>query len=471
MREDINDIIAIGEGYHTEFKRSLEKSIIEEVCAFANSDGGKILLGVDDKGVITGCDTSNKTRSHIQDILTALQPKLNIKIEVVENIIVVEVPKGNDKPYGSPKGFFIRIGANTQKLERNEIIEFFQKEGKIRFDELVNEKAIFEEDFDQKAYEYFIRLANITQTLSQKKVLQNLDCITEEGKLTNLGVLFFARDIDFLLNHATVVCVLFRSDSRVDILDKKDFKGNMIDNIENAITFVKRNTRLEYEIKTTRRKEIPQFPEVAIREAIINAVCHRDYFDKRVNVVIEVFPRKIVILNPGGLPSGLHHEEFGTKSVPRNPRIASLLQRCDYIEKVGTGITRIQEAVKKDGRCELTIKYDEFYRVEFTQKFPEKFTEKFTETREESENTRVEVGDRVGDRVGDKVGEEEKSSQKSSQKILEAIKENSSITIEELSQKVGITDRAIKKNIAKLKEENKIKRIGSDRSGYWEIVE
>ncbi len=441
MREDILEAIAMGEGYHTEFKRSIEKSIIEEVCAFANSDGGKILLGVDDYAHIVGIDTSNKTRSHIQDILSALQPKLSIKVEVVENIILIEVPRGNDKPYGSPKGFFIRIGANTQKLERNEIIEFFQKEGKIRFDELINEKAIFEEDFDQKAYEHFIQLAKITPTLSQKKVLQNLDCISEDGKLTNLGVLFFAKDIDFLLNHATVVCVLFRSESRVDIIDKKDLQGNIIENIENAISFVKRNTRLEYEIKTTRRREIPQFPEIAIREAIINAVCHRDYFDKRVNVVIEIFPSKVVILNPGGLPSGLHPEEFGTKSVPRNPRIASLLQRCSYIEKVGTGITRIREAVESDGRCEMSIKYDEFYRVEFTQKFPETREE----TREEKENIREE--------------------------IIRLIKQNPTITQKELAQTVGLTPKGIEWHIKNLKNEGRLKRVGATKKGHWEVVE
>jgi ATP-dependent DNA helicase RecG len=162
-------------------------------------------------------------------------------------------------------------------------------------------------------------------------------------------VLFFSRTIDFLLNHAIVVCVLYQGNEKITILDKKDFRGNIVDNIDNALLFVQRHTKVRYKIEHLQHEEIPDYPVVALREAIINAVCHRDYFDKRANVMIEVFADRVVISNPGGLPSGLSPEEFGTKSVARNPRIASLLHRINYIEKVGTGIMRIRQAVAEHG--------------------------------------------------------------------------------------------------------------------------
>src|SRR5665648_184131 len=124
MENSIQDMIEAGEGYRIEFKESFDKSFIEEVCAFANSSGGKIILGVSDKGIIKGINTDNSFRSRVQDSLRQLQPYLDIGIDVKDNLIVVDVPDGNDKPYACSRGFFIRNGANSQKLTRNEIIEY-----------------------------------------------------------------------------------------------------------------------------------------------------------------------------------------------------------------------------------------------------------------------------------------------------------------------------------------------------------
>jgi ATP-dependent DNA helicase RecG len=140
--KDIADLIATGEGFHLELKEAVDKSFLEEVCAFANSGGGKIIVGVSDNGVITGCSTDNRSRSLLQDALRSLQPNLDIAIDVVDSLFVITVPEGNDKPYACPKGFYIRNGANSQKLARNEIVELFQKEGRIHFDELRNDKAV-----------------------------------------------------------------------------------------------------------------------------------------------------------------------------------------------------------------------------------------------------------------------------------------------------------------------------------------
>jgi ATP-dependent DNA helicase RecG len=138
-----------------------------------------------------------------------------------------------------------------------------------------------------------------------------------------------------------------------------------VDNIDNALLFVQRHTKVRLKIEHLQHEEIPDYPEVALREAIINAVCHRDYFDKRANVLVEVFADRVVITNPGGLPSGLSPEEFGTRSVARNPRIASLLHRINYIEKVGTGIMRIRQAVAEHGGTELELKYNDFFTATF----------------------------------------------------------------------------------------------------------
>lgn len=450
MNKWIEEIIEAGEGYHIEFKESLDKSFIEEVCAFANSSGGKVILGVSDKGSIKGINTDNSFRSRVQDSLRQLQPYLDVGIEVKDNLIVVDVPDGNDKPYACSRGFFIRNGANSQKLTRNEIIEFFQKEGRVRFDELKNDKAVFKNDFDERAFENFLDLAGITHSIDKMSLLRNLDCITDDGKFTNAGVLFFARDIDFLLNHAIVVCVLYKGTEKVNILDKKDFKGNIVENINNAILFVKRHTNVQFKIEKLQREEIPDIPDVALREAIINAVCHRDYFDKSANVLIEVFDDRVEISNPGGLPSGLKPSEFGRKSVARNPLIASLLNRINYIEKVGTGINRIKQAVAESDKSSVEFSFNSGFSVIF-RRVPE-----ITSEGKVVEETEITVDRTRGKTRG---------------KILEAIKQDPTITREELSRVADLSIRGVEWNLTRLKKEGKIKRVGSAKGGHWEVID
>ena len=115
------------------------------------------------------------------------------------------------------------------------------------------------------------------------------------------------------------------------------------------MVFLKRNLRLRYEIKSLQRENILELPEDALREAVTNAVCHRDNFEKGARVMVEIFDDRVEITNPGGAPKGITTTNFGTISIARNPVIASLLHRADYIERMGTGIKRMTNAMEKAG--------------------------------------------------------------------------------------------------------------------------
>ena len=386
--KEVQDLISTKEGYRIEFKQALDKSLIREVSAFANSGGGCILLGVADDGSIKGIGIDNRFLSKVQDVLNSLQPKLNIELEIKtlkgKKLLILHVPEGHQKPYKCPSGFYMRIGANSQKLSRDEIIDFFNRElPKKLWEELINEKADFKRDFYSPslspAFEHFLKLSGISpKQIKSQALLQNLNCLTQDKKMTNLGVLFFAQSIDFIMNYALVDCILFQGTARVKILDRKRYTGPLLDNIESAIAFIQRHTNTEYVITgRPKREEIPDYPEPALREAVINAVCHRDYFDRRCHVVVEVSSDSVKILNQGGLPPGLDAKNFGTQSAPRNPLIADMLQRVNYIEKAGTGIARIKEALRKHEeqwkrRIELDIQYDSHsYSISF-KKLPSK---------------------------------------------------------------------------------------------------
>ncbi len=381
-----------------------------------------------------------------------------------QNILVVHVPEGIEKPYGCSKGFFLRTGPNSQKLSRNEIIRFFQKEGRVRFDELINAKADFKKSFDEKAYQRLMQMAQISPVLDKVEILKNMDCLQMlKGKphLTNTGVLFLASSIEFLMPQATITCALYKGNTKVTILDRKDFTSNVINNIESAIIFLKQHLKLGYKIEKIRREEIEEIPEIALREAVINAVCHRDYFEAGACTMIEIFDDRVEISNPGGLPSGLSEKDFGKKSVTRNPVIASLFYRIDYIEKMGTGIQRIKNACKQNKNAQPKFEFGSFFTVIFTRAAINRVGEK------DGVKDGVSIGVKDGVNFGENFGVKLTDNQV---KILELIGANPYITSPELANQIGITKRNIEINISKLKSKDLLKRVGADKGGHWEIV-
>src|SRR3972149_9139021 len=135
-KKELQLILEEGEGYKIEFKESVS-NIDKELVAFANSSGGRIFLGITDSKKIKGVEITNKLKSQVQDVANNCQPPVKILFDEFENILIINVREGEDKPYKCSSGFYTRVGPNSQKLNRNEIVEFFKSEGKIRFDELI----------------------------------------------------------------------------------------------------------------------------------------------------------------------------------------------------------------------------------------------------------------------------------------------------------------------------------------------
>lgn len=355
--KQLEQLIITGEGYQLEFKENIDKTLAKKVCAFANAYGGTLLIGVTDAGIIKPLTITNELKSRVQDTINQIEPKIRVEIVAhVQGILQINIPKGVNRPYSCSDGFYLRIGPNSQKLGRNEIIELFQGEGLIQFDKQEHCKANFLSDFDRFAYHNFLTKAKISNQIEPEQLLKNLGCLTDNNKFTNAGVLFFSKSIDFLVNHAVCSCILFNGTERVNILDRKNYNTNMLDNIDNAVNFVKAHTTTAYKIEKIQREEIHDVPEVALREAIVNAFCHRNYFQEGANISVEIFADRVVVVSPGGLPSGLQPEEFGYKSVRRNHLIADLLARTGYIEKAGTGIGRIRQDAEQN-HCSYEIKH------------------------------------------------------------------------------------------------------------------
>jgi len=171
--DDFDVILSEGESYMVEFKEGPDKGLPAEVCAFANASGGRVYIGVHDEGYVVGTDTSNAARSRIQDTINKIEPRLDISMDVLDSIIVLTVPEGMHKPYSCPAGFYLRSGPNSQKLDRDSIIEFFQNEGRVRYDEIVRADLPIDARFNEAAYKRYIKTAKISDVLEREAILKN----------------------------------------------------------------------------------------------------------------------------------------------------------------------------------------------------------------------------------------------------------------------------------------------------------
>jgi len=396
-----------------------------------------------------GINITNKLKSEVQNIARNCDPSIDIKLERFEDILIIEVGEGDNKPYRCKEGFYMRIGANSQKMNRDEIVSMVVGEGKVRFDEQINDNFVYPDDFDESKLSNYLRLANISRIIPNKKIFTELGVVKKDRilKFNNAGVLFFAEKPQSFISHSVFTCVSFKDKEGSDIIDRQEIDGNLIEIVEEVMKFVVRNTRVAYKFTgKPQRENIYEYPLEAIREAVINSVTHRDYFEEGHNNLLKIFPDRISIVNVWIKPEKF---KIGKDVFRRNKIIADLLSRAGLIEKVGSGFARMKNYCKEVNAPLFKLDVNEkYFRIEF-------FKSK----------------DYL-DRVIEKDGETSvKSSVKSSVKILNLIRGNSEISIPEIAERLKLSTRAIEKNIVKLRDAGLLKRVGGAKGGHWEIID
>ncbi|MDZ4678450.1 MAG: ATP-binding protein [Oligoflexia bacterium] len=268
----------------------------------------------------------------------------------MNNIVVVNVVEGTDKPYSCAGTYYKRFDAVTQKLSRNEIKAIFDSRENDHFDEKVNSKAKLS-DVSLKKVRDFYRLADIKYSVTKEtlpNILKSLN-LMQNKSINNAGVLFFAGKLDPFFLHSQVMLLAFKDYVGANIFDRKEVRGDLLTQFNEAEFFLKRHLSLQAIIETSRRRNVYEIPQEAWREAIANAIIHRDYNMGGTSIQIRVFPDRIEIINPGRLPLGISPENIGELSSRRNEIIADMFARLDIVEKAGTGIIRIREAMKAEG--------------------------------------------------------------------------------------------------------------------------
>ena len=447
--EDIQLLIAGGEGYNAEFKVSVPakvKELSEEVCAFANAAGGVLLIGIDDYNNLKGVSIDNAKRSAIQNSIGEITPALHCTLTMVEvdgkQIGVVEVPSGANKPYVLSGAIYVRIGPNSQKLTTAEQMrDFFQQSGKIYFDEVSCPEFDPDSMVDTDLLQLFKTEARLGSSVSDKQLFGNLKLLNDNGLFKNGAVLFFGKNPEQIIDTAIIRCVAYRGTDKRYIIDDKPYGGNLHAQFRQAMEWLRTKLNVAYDIEgqgSGPRKEIWEIPETVFKEAIVNALAHRDYYDKGAKTLVELFDDRVEISNPGGLVSAIPLADFGKKSHSRNPLIFGLFARMHLVEQVGSGINRMNDLMKTAGLTNPVYNTDGMFTVILLRS---------ARTVEETvEETAVKT-------------------------IITLIKSNPKVTAKEMSNATGLTRRGVEYHLTKLKEQGKLVRIGSTKMGSWEIIE
>ena len=451
-------VLKEGEGYFVEFKESLS-GIEKDFVAFANSSGGRVFLGVNDDGKIKGMKITNRLKSEIQNIARNCDPPIKTTIESLENVIIIKVKEGEDKPHRCSSGFHKRIGSNSQKMTRNEIRAFFISEGKVKFDEQINENFEYPRDFSREKLNKFLRLASLSKSISTKDALVSFGVARmRRGKLdfNNAGILFFAREPQKFIPWSVFTVALFKDKNGVDVIDRKEITGGLFEIVEQVMDFVKLYAKVAYRFTgKPQRDEIYEYPFEAVREAVINSVMHKDYFEHGHNNILKFLPDRIHIENIWLKPQKFR---LGKTVFRRNQITSDLFSRIHFGERMGTGFKRMKDICKAENTPYPKIDYTDihFYTV-FKQ------SREYLKMAETEEVVKKGGQEKLGEKLGERLGENQA-------RIIKLISENRHIAAKELAEKAGISTTAIEKNIAKLKQKGLLKRVGPDKGGYWKAL-
>lgn len=360
------ELIKQNEDEGLEYKPSLSQinEIVEAVSAFSNTEGGKIIIGINNSGKIIGVDIGKDTVERLTNkILQNTDPRIHPRILIKEtegkNIIIIDVKPSLDKlvlAFGRP---YKRVGRSTHKMSKDEyermILE--KHKDKLYFDSQVC-KDVKLADINEDKLLWFIKEArkqrglDIDEGLPIMEILERLRLV-KDSKLTNAAILLFGKDPQKFFLQAIIKAIRFKgNDVTSDMIDFKTIETDILTQLEKAEDFIFEHIPKMAWIEEGKlqRQEKWLYPPKAIREALANALAHRDYGTPS-NIQIRIFDDRLEIWNPGCLPPGLTVEKLKIKhnSIPRNPLIAKAFFWVKYVEEVGTGTNKILKWCKEWG--------------------------------------------------------------------------------------------------------------------------
>ena len=428
----------------TEFKREFVDEIKKTVIAFANTDGGNIYIGIADNGDIIGVNDVDETMLRVTNTMRdAIKPDITMfmdcSCETMENknIIKIAVQAGTAKPYYlakkgiRPEGVFIRQGASSVPATESAILKMIKETS----GECFEESRSLNQNLKFMQTERFFQNKEIAFSEIQKRTL---GLIGEDNTYTNLG-LILSDECPY-----TIKIAVFEGTVKAVFKDRYEFQGSMLRQLEDAYNFIDRYNRTRAEFKGLNRIDTRDYPPEAIREALLNAIVHRDYAFSS-SILINIFDDRMEFISVGGLVKGISYNDIMLGiSITRNKKLADIFYRLKLIEAYGTGIMKINSSYANYLRKPVIEVSDNAFKI----------------TLPNMNYCNKDISSINSEKPTD-----------NEDKILSLLKDRQLLTRREIQLELGISQSATILLLSKMQQENLIVKIGAGKNTKYKIKE
>ncbi len=459
--KDIETLIHNDETREIELKKTTGelKDGMKSACAFLNTDGGWLIFGVTPTTLrIVGQDVTESTRREIALALTHLEPALDIEVEYIDvpnsdgkQLIVMRFDKWvwGMEPYTYHKCPYYRVESVTKEMPRDMFVERLKAARPLDFawDEQIAQ-GITINDLDEERIRNAVRLGiaggriNASAEGATVETLLGKLKLLNDGKPTNAAVMLFGKNTDdypqLLMRMAC-----FKGNDKNEFLDNKRQYGNFFDLLDAGTAFCFRNLRLSGRIVGMRREEQLEIPAEALREALINALCHRDYSNPRASVSLAIYSDRVEIVNPGRFPTQLTPENIKRQhdSYPYNIKIAQVLYQTTYLENWGSGVMRMMDL------CKAQHIANPDYQL--------------------GDNTVTIIFRRRNDSQSDSQNDSQKSLNERQKKIVMLMRNDQHISVSSIAVKLSLSAPTVYREIKKINTVSELYWDGSSKTGHW----
>ena len=485
MNLDIMSLI--GEATTYDKKEMLEvrhpKSWLKSVSAFANGEGGTLLFGISDDDKIVGlADAEGDAEKISEEIKSKLDPVPAVNLESKEldgkKLVLLHVYPGQETPYyyigDKQRLAFVRIGNESVTADRIQLKSLVLKGTGRTYDSMPSSYKFEDMAFSKLKSVHYKRL----QRSFEDNEFVSWGIVDEKGKLTNAGALLADESP---VRQSRIFCTrwngLDMTNGLGEAIDDVELEGCVIGQLQDAVSFVRNNSRKKWWKEDDYREELPDYPERAVTEAIANAIIHRDYMQMGSEIHIDMYDDRLEIYSPGGMLDGKLIQQLNPLTVPskrRNPLLADFFNRLGLMERRGSGMKKIMDAYKQYQRlakCHIpeftsdaselhvtlwNLNYDgnntaadnTYLKEEFVKE-PVEFTKEFI--KEPVEFTKEFI--------------------KASRQIYKLISTNPKVSTVQMAISMGLSTRQVLKYIKRLQDFHKIARIGGRKTGEWKIID
>ena len=440
------------------------KALSNHIVAFANADGGVIVIGIEDDNSITGIDDYLDNVNDIRRVpYDYCKPSVQVEFETVDcidkhgkpnHLLLIQIPQSSELHANQEDEVYYRMGDKSKRMNFEERLRLMYSKGSRFFeDEPVADSTLDDIDFD------FV--GTYCKKIGYKKspmdyIVQNKSFLVKKGgreEMSVAAILLFGKDPQQFFQRARIRFTRYEGieakvGAEMNVIKDKFFTGRILDVVEKTIAFtrdqIKERTHLGRDGKFV---TIPEYPEFAWKELIINAIAHRDYSIKGTDIQIKLFDDRFVVESPGDLPGIVRLDNMRQIHFSRNPKIAAFLHEYDYVQEFGEGVDRMYSEMSKAG-----LPAPEYQRNSFMLN---------AIIRNGVVN---DVDDAVNGVVNDAV-----NLTASEQNVLQYISTHSQATIQNIADSIGRSKTTVDRAIRSLKKKGMLDRKGSDKTGEWLI--